>query len=86
MKKNEKEQTPIEPEAPIDMVVAMDVARELSSEMLMKAGAILNGSLTEEQQEKEMEVLLEEFNRRGNENYRNKVKEKTEGHDGSSAA
>lgn len=80
MKENEGEKSSIDPStAPIDLAVAMESARELSPEMLSRSAEILNESLIEAQREEAMGVLLEEFNRRINEDYRRRLSEKEQG-------
>lgn len=78
--KEDEEQTPLDSSSPqIDMTVAMEVARELSPELLGRAADILTGPLLESQQEEALGPLLDEFNRRVNEAYRRKLKERAQG-------
>jgi hypothetical protein len=78
--KEDEKQTPFEAStSPIDMVVAMGAARELSPEMLIRSAEILNRPLNEAEREKEMEALLEQFNQRINRAYRRKLKDKAQG-------
>jgi hypothetical protein len=80
MKEDEEEQTPSDPSSrPIDMAVAMEAARGLSPELLGRAAEILTGPLPESQREEALGPLLEEFNRRVNEDYRRKLKDKARG-------
>ena len=80
MKESEEEENSFDPSPqPIDMAVALESARELSPEMLSRSAEILNESLTEAQREEAMGVLLGEFNRRMQEDYRRRLNEKEQG-------
>ena len=82
MKEDEDEQKPDDPELPpVDMAVAMEAARELSPELLNRSAEVLGGSLTGAQEEEAIEALLNEFNRRLNEDYRRRLNKKAEGSD-----
>ena len=54
--------------------MALETAHELADEALSRFGAIMDAPLKEEEKEQEIEKLLNELNKRGNEMYQQKRK------------
>jgi hypothetical protein len=58
-----------------DLELALEAAREVSTEAFRRLGEIYGSSLTEEEQEQKIGEVIEEMNIQGNEIYQRKKQE-----------